>query len=134
VTALRLHLSRHPLLAAWIIAAALLMRVLVPAGFMPGVSGGAIMVQLCSGDSAQHIEIALPVDRAPASQHDHHDKAQAPCAFSALSTSTLSGTDPALLALALFFILALAVRVTTMPARKATAYLRPPLRGPPVSA
>lgn len=134
MTAFRLHLTRHPLLAAWIVAAALLMRVLVPAGFMPAVSGGAIMVQLCSGGSGQHIEIALPVERAPASQHDHHDKLEAPCAFSALSASTLSGADPALLALALFFILALAVRVTTMPARKATAHLRPPLRGPPVGA
>ncbi len=134
MTGLRLHLSRRPLLAAWIVAAALLMRVLVPAGFMPAASGGTIIVQICSGGSTQERVMALPVERVPVPQHDHPGKAEAPCAFSALSAPTLGATDPALLVLALFFILALAVRVPLSIPRRTPSYLRPPLRGPPATA
>ena len=49
MTALRRLFLRHRALAGWIVAAALLMKMLVPAGYMPAVSGNSMIIQICSG-------------------------------------------------------------------------------------
>lgn len=64
----------------------------MPAGFMPVVANGVILVQLCSGQGPQTIALELP---GKTGEHDHgeHKKAEAPCAFSGLSSPTLAAAD-----------------------------------------
>src|SRR3546814_10867672 len=50
VTMIRSFLARHRWLAIWLAGAALMLKVLVPAGFMPTVSSGTILVQLCRSE------------------------------------------------------------------------------------
>ncbi|MEG3089124.1 DUF2946 family protein [Sphingomonas sp. PB4P5] len=131
MTSLRHHLRDHRLLAMWLIAAALLMKVIVPAGFMPIVSANGITIELCSGFAPTKMVMAMP------GMTHHQDKpAQGkdlPCAFSGLSTPSMAATDPLLLAIALAFILATVFRVMASARVSLPAFLRPPLRGPPVS-
>ena len=134
VNALRHRIYRHRRLASWLVAVALLMKLLVPAGFMPTLSDGVITVQLCSGVSDPTVQIALPGLAGHHDDGDYQKKADQPCAFSGLSTPTLAAVDPILLAIAIFFIIATGVRAIAPPALPDHAYLRPPLRGPPATA
>lgn len=136
----RRHLLRHRHLAAWAIAAALLMRMLVPTGYMIGGAGGALTILLCPG-YAPTPDAAMPGMAHHAGQAHHqdgrehpgkHSGGEMPCAFSGLSAPSLGGADPLLLALAIAFVVATAFRA---PDREgppgAQPFLRPPLRGPP---
>lgn len=137
VTALRRIVYRHRWLAALLVAVSLALKVLVPAGFMPVVAkNGTITVQICSGTAMgpMTMETAIPGlppkhdDRAPAS------KAEMPCAFAGLAMPMLAGTDAQLLALALAFVMALAIYFVAIPPLRHETHLRPPLRGPPTTA
>src|SRR3546814_9327939 len=64
VTMIRSFLARHRWLAIWLAGAALMLKVLVPAGFMPTVSSGTILVQLCSGQGPQTVMMELPGRRS----------------------------------------------------------------------
>ncbi len=126
-------IRRHPQLAALIVAAALALRVLVPGGYMPAVDHGVIVVKICTGspDSPQSMLWAVP-----GLEHKQQpaDVAQGKCAYADLAQAMTGGADPILLAAALAFALALALLVAaTVPPRLA-AWLRPPLRGPPLTA
>jgi hypothetical protein len=117
-----------------VVLAALLLRVLVPAGFMPAATpDGTITVRICSdtGQGPAAVTIAIRGDEGG---EPHHGKSPAPCAYAGLAMPALDGADAVLLALALAFVLTLAVQVE--PTRPAGAFhrLRPPLRGPPISA
>jgi hypothetical protein len=57
-----------------------------------------------------------------------------PCAFAGLSMLGLPAVDPLLLALAIAFLIERAIRTVMAVAPIARAYLRPPLRGPPLPA
>src|SRR3546814_12771157 len=83
-----------------------MLKVLVPAGFMPTVSSGTILVQLCSGQGPQTVMMELP---GRSGDHDpaDHKQADMPCAFSGLSSPALAAADPILLALAIALILAI---------------------------
>ncbi|UIJ44233.1 hypothetical protein LZK98_14280 [Sphingomonas cannabina] len=132
--ALRLHFLRHRRLALWLVGAALLMKLLVPAGFMPGLSNGSIVVQLCNGQGgAQTILMDIP---GKPGDHDSGDpkKAEMPCAFSGLSAPALGPTDPILLAIAVAWIIATAFRIPVPPVLRRGIHLRPPSQGPPVIA
>ncbi|MFV0622473.1 DUF2946 family protein [Sphingomonas sp. ac-8] len=138
MTALRRHLLAHRRLAAWLVAAALLMRMLIPTGYMLAATpGGGVTIQLCSGY----------VPAAPMAMHagDHgashdgndkqgHDSKEIPCAFAGVATAALAATDALLLAAALFFILAAAFRLPIRLPAATPSFLRPPLRGPPATA
>ena len=50
MTALRRHLSLHRSLAAWLVAFALAVRLLVPAGYMP--MAGKAGLEICAGQNA----------------------------------------------------------------------------------
>jgi len=118
-------MRRHPGVAAMIVAAALLLRVLLPAGFMPSFSGGQLTVSVCTGMGPAQVQIAIP--------GKHSGVAGSPCAFADLSLPLLAGADAVQLAAALAYLLAVAlVLAVALPARRA-AYLRPPLRGPPTA-
>src|SRR3546814_17537543 len=72
VTMIRSFLARHRWLAIWLAGAALMLKVLVPAGFMPTVSSGTILVQLCSGQGPQTVMMELPGDRKSTRLNSSH--------------------------------------------------------------
>ncbi|WP_423601824.1 hypothetical protein [Sphingomonas sp. MS122] len=121
----------HPRFAAALLALALVMKLAVPPGFMPVAASGQIMVLVCTQFGPQHVAIDVP--GMPA-KPDDGAKMDQPCVFAGLGLAWLPGADPALLAAALVFILALGFAAVGVPRLARTPYLRPPLRGPPLTA
>jgi len=133
MAALRRLLRTCPALAALIVAAALAVRVLVPAGYMPTLDNGRIVIGICNGYGPMTMAIAV-------SGLDHHGDADGhpaprPGAFPALPPPLVGGggprppppggpPGPG------------AARCGTASPRppRAAAGLRPPLRGPPLVA
>ena len=123
------------------------MRLLIPTGYMLVASpAGLPTFAMCSGYGA-----VLPAAAAHEAGHGAHDghattgggehhgqqhdaKEQPPCAFAGVATAALAATDPLLLAIALFFILAAGFRLPVRAPVTASPFLRPPLRGPPATA
>lgn len=128
--AFRAFFLHHRRMAALLIALALAMKALVPAGFMLGADRHVLTVQICADTLGHQITqtITLPSTGHPA---EEKAKSDSPCHFSALGHAMLGGADPALLVLALAFILALGFAPAPIPAPRRIAFLRPPLRGPP---
>ena len=126
MTRLRALLRQHPRIAATIFAAALLLRVLVPTGFMPSIADGQLTVSICTGYGAKQVQIAVP--------GKEHGSVASPCAFADLSLPLMAGADPIQLAAALAFVLALALLLAVALPGRRIAHLRPPLRGPPTVA
>lgn len=129
----------HRLLAIWIIAAALVMKAVVPAGFMPMASAGKITIVLCSGYGPQTMTMAMPgMSHGGEGKGDSRDgdqgKVEQPCAFSGLSTVSLAAADPIILALVIAFIVAAVFRGAAATLAWSPFHLRPPLRGPPAAA
>lgn len=130
----RQTLLRHRGFVAWLVALALIMKVLVPTGFMIGSTGGRISVQLCDG-------VAHMASAAPMAGMAHHDPKQdgshkddRPCAFAALSAPSLGGADPLPIVGAIASIAFLPAGLAAQrDIRSIVAFLRPPLRGPPAS-
>lgn len=127
MTSLRTHILRHRHHAAALVAAALLLRILVPVGFMPVLGDGKYVVGVCNaaGMSTMVIEI-------PGLEH-RSDMAEAAksCAFADLSLPALSAADPHLIATLILFILALGLIVAVLPPPHSFSHLRPPSRAPP---
>ena len=144
---MRLFLLQHRALAGALFALALLVKLLVPAGYMPAASGG-IALQLCGGivpapavkpaPGAMQMPGMAHHTAAEQKNHDGHDDspehpgADMPCAFAGLALPSLAAVDPLLLAIALALIVAAIFRVATTRAVRRSPHLRPYLRGPPV--
>ncbi|MBN8501144.1 MAG: hypothetical protein J0M19_08350 [Sphingomonadales bacterium] len=130
---LRAFLLRYRWVAALVIAAALCIKALVPAGYMIGTGTRVLTIEICADAQGGHVtqQIVLPGDGQPIDGQGKQGKADGACAFSALSFVSLGGADAALLALALLFILALGLVPMATPRPARLVYLRPPLRGPP---
>ena len=125
---LRLSIRRHAALAGLLVAAALALRVLVPAGFMPSVENGRVVIAICTGYGP--MTMAMP-------GMDHQDdgkseQAKSPCAFADLALPAIGSADPVLLAAAIRYILALSLVLVVAQRVQPIARLRPPLRGPPL--
>jgi hypothetical protein len=137
VTSFRLFLRRHQHLALLVALVALLIRVVVPAGFMPAAThDGTITMRICSdtGHGPATMTIAVRGSRGDDGGEPRHGKSLEPCAYAGLAMPALGGADAVLLALALAFVLALAIRVEPSRPARTVAHLRPPLRGPPLPA
>lgn len=133
--ALRAILLGHRRLALLLVAVALAMKALVPGGYMLGAQSQVITVSICADSSGTHLTREIVVPRQSGSQDTTSQHAKSgPCAFGALAMAGLAGADPILLALALAFILAIGLAPLAAPAFQARAHLRPPLRGPPLTA
>lgn len=132
MTGLRASFVRHRWLCALLLAAALLVKAVMPAGFMPAVSNGVVLVQLCSGQGLQTVAMTLPGETGD-HDHDGHGKADAPCAFAGLASPSLAAADALLLAVAIAFILATDFRRPSATVPRRGAYLRPPAIGPPAA-
>ncbi len=124
----------HRQLAALVVALALCMKALMPAGFMPVSAPLLIAAEICAdasgADTIRHI--AIPMKDGERGKHSDDGKAKATCAWSALAMASLAGPDPALLALALAFILAVGMLSLRSPLVRRALHIRPPLRGPPL--
>lgn len=137
MSALRLRLKLHRWLAAWLIVAALAVKVVVPAGFMPVFSAHSIMIQMCSGSGPQQMTMAMP-DMPATGDHAPGKSGQGgkdmPCGFGGLAAPLVAAADPVLLAVALWYILAAGLSERAGGIAASIRYLRPPLRGPPHTA
>jgi hypothetical protein len=121
-------------LAALLCAATLLLKLLVPTGYMIDSTSGHVSIIVCSGFGPATVMTDMPGMHGDMSNHgksQKQGKAEMPCAFSGLSAAMLSPVDPIQLAALIAFILALGLIATIPPAPSRPAYLRPPLRGPP---
>lgn len=126
----RLALNNRDFACA-LFALAMMMKVLVPAGFMPTVSDGTIVVSVCSGTGPMMMVMTIPGLKNGKSDTSQHGKVEQPCAFAGLSAPSLAAADPILLALAILFVMTLALRPIVSRTATTPHYLRPPLRGPP---
>ena len=134
---IRTFLRDHRALAIWLVVLALAMKALVPSGYMIGAQSRTIAIQICDGqnhESVRHIVVVQSAD----SKTDHgsadHGKSDSVCPYTALGHASLAGADPALLATALAFILALAFAPLAPARLSRIPHIRPPLRGPPSQA
>ena len=126
-----LVLANRPFACA-VLALALMMKLVMPAGYMPTVSSGQIIVSICSGTGPMTMVMTIPgLEHGKSEGDGHQGKTEQPCAFSGLNAPSLAAADPVLLAAAILFVLALGMRPLVLPASTAPPYLRPPLRGPP---
>jgi len=130
-TVFRRFILDHPRIAAALIALALAMKLVVPAGFMPATAQGKMMVLVCTEFGPQ--QMAIDVPGMPA-KSDDAAKMDHPCLFSGLGLTWLPCADPLQLAAALFFILALGFAAVATPLLARLSHLRPHLRGPPLTA
>lgn len=129
-----LRSNRH--LAALLVALALAMKALVPAGYMLAEQTTVLSVTICADGQGKRIAHEITVPMKPGHADDSGDlgKGSGTCSWSSLSTGTLGNAAPELLAVALAFILALGFLPAAPPATSSPSRLRPPLRAPPVLA
>ncbi len=119
-----------------ICAATLLLKVVIPTGYMIGVDDGRIAITLCAGTAAPTAMTDMPGMHGAMPDHGKptdHGKAEMPCVFSVLSAAMLAAIDPLQLAALIAFILSTGVIAARPPVLARAPFLRPPLRGPPAS-
>ena len=121
--------QRH--LAVLLCAATLMLKLLVPTGYMIDSNHGRMTITICSGTGPATIAMEMHGGTADHGKSKDHGKAEMPCAFSGLSAAMTSAIDPIQLIALIAFVLALGLVATVLPAPLRRAYLRPPLRGPP---
>ena len=136
MTPLRSLARKHARLALVLLALALAVKALVPAGYMlSGDSERFLTVTICSdaSGSPRQMQIALPGKPDSGGNHAANAAKATHCAFSGLGHGALGGADPVLLAAALAFILLIGTAPLLPLAARQTPYLRPQLRGPPLA-
>ncbi|WP_428970444.1 DUF2946 family protein [Sphingomonas sp. Xoc002] len=128
------HLLAQRRFAVLICTATLLLKLLVPTGYMIDSDHGRFVITICSGVAPAAMAMDMPGmhgDTADHGKSKDHGKAEMPCAFSGLSAAVLGPIDPIQLAALIAFVLAIGLAATALPAPPQPAFLRPPLRGPP---
>lgn len=137
MTQLRALIRDHARLTLVLLALALAVKAVVPAGFMLSAGGERLLtVTICSeaSGSPKQMQIAIPGKQDAGGDHSDAASKATHCAFAGLGNSALGGIDPLLLAGALAFILLIGFApLPALPARD-IPFLRPQLRGPPASA
>lgn len=128
---LRNFLGTHRRVAALLVALALAMKALIPAGYMLAPQTTVLTVTICADAQGTRIthEIAVPKNAGHSDDSGEHGKNA--CSWSSLSLAALGGAAPELLALALASVLALAFLPAAPPVARIAFWLRPPLRAPP---
>jgi hypothetical protein len=129
----RRHLTAHRRWAGLILAFALLMKLLVPAGYMVERDGGHVVITICSGTAPRTMTMDMG-GKHHEGKGERGAAAEMPCAFAGLAAPFLGPVDPLQLALLIAFVLALCVARIALPAPAPPVHLRPPLRGPPIPA
>ena len=131
---LRTFLGSHRRIAALIVALALGMKALVPAGYMLAPQMTTLTVTICADAQGKRITHEIAVPRETGHGEASAEKGGNACSWSSLSMASLGSAPPVLLALALAFILALGFLPAAPPVARVASWLRPPLRAPPVLA
>ena len=137
MTRLRALIRDHARLTLVLLALALAVKAVVPAGFMLSAGGDRFLtVTICSDASGtpKQMQIAIPGKQDSGGDHSDAAAKATHCAFSGLSHSALGGADPLLLAGALAFILLVGLAPLPALPRRDIPFLRPQLRGPPATA
>ena len=126
--------------------AALLLKLIVPTGYMIDASRGQFAIIACPGtvsapvaNDMSGMHAAMPVHGMAADHKETsdngspggHAKVELPCAFAGLSAAALGAVDPVLLAAFIAFLLLLGYQPRSFPPPVRRTFLRPPLRGPP---
>ena len=131
VQLIRSALTRCQLLAVAILSGALVLRLAVPAGFMPVLQDGAPTLTICPGWSTH---IAAKAGLGMAAMDHHRDDAPQPqrgCAFADLALAMVASSEPVQPGPAIAWPgFTPASKGETRPAIP-IGHLRPPLRGPP---
>ncbi|MFW2852695.1 DUF2946 family protein [Sphingomonas sp. TX0543] len=113
--------------------AALLLKLLVPTGYMIGSDSGRVTIELCSGVGPQTMGMSMDHDTPGHGKSSDHGKVQMPCAFSGLSAAAMGAADAIQLAALTVFVMAVGLSPATPRRTVRRVYLRPPLRGPPAA-
>jgi hypothetical protein len=134
-----MHAVRHLLakrhLSVLVCAVTLLLKLLIPPGYMINNDHGRIAITICSGVAPLAMTTDMPGmhgDMVDHGKSKDHDRAEMPCAFAGLSAAMTGAIDPLQLSALIVFILAVCLVAGSIPAPSRPAHLRPPLRGPPV--
>lgn len=119
------------------VAAATLLRVMVPAGFMPAVGDAGLTLVVCPGTveaAPMRHDAAMMAGMAHGDRPDGAPAAPRGCAFADLAVPLIGGADAVLLAAAVAFVLALGLARRSVVPVRAAPRLRPPSQAPPALA
>lgn len=131
MTIVRTLMTRYRALALLLLAAALAMKAIVPAGVMINSSRSIVLsVRICSG-TTEHTVRNIVVPRRGEHPSQTAQKQAQLCAFASLFAGGLADRLPAFLAAAILFVLALGLARVPRLVLRQPAYLRPRLRAPP---
>ncbi len=122
-------------MAVLLLALALLVKMLVPTGYMVASTSGSIQIVMCTG--AGPVKITMPTavgDTQDVEHRQDHQGNATPCAFAGLAHSALSAVDPVLLATNIALIVTTAFRLVPQQGAECQLHRRPPSRGPPIAA
>ncbi|MFM9827463.1 MAG: DUF2946 family protein [Sphingomonas sp.] len=123
---------RYQKVAALLLAAALAIRIIVPAGFMPTQTAAGIEIAICSGQGPMQIVIGSDGVPRPADHHEGSD-VSGHCAFAATGLAMLSPIAPDLHLASVAFAMVRALAPKVVPSIVDQTRRRPPLRAPPLS-
>jgi len=128
----RALLVQNASLTLLLVLAALFVRAIVPAGYMPSTQSRSFTVMLCADQNVTSMRVTIPIDGSSLPHDGKSDHASdSPCSFGGLAMGATGGADAALLAVALAHVIALGFSPVDVPTLQGFFYLRPPLRGPP---
>jgi len=129
---IRILIRRNGTLAACLLAATLLFKLLVPAGYMVSSDNMVLTVIICSDSTGEQLtrQISIPMKGSTGAGHE---EGKSKCPYTGLTKSAVAGADLALLASAIAFVLALGFAPQTATNVRDTPRLRPPSRGPPLA-
>ena len=133
MASLRALLLRHRTIAAALVALALCMKALVPAGYMVAPQARTFTLLVCADSLGERTatQVSIPARDGTHQNTDANTKAHDVCPFAGHAFPALGGADPILLALAIAFVLARGFAPAPSPIIRRVARLQPPLRGPP---
>lgn len=136
IVSIRASIRDYRPVAIGLLVMTLLVRVLVPAGFMLSSAPDTVFtITVCadSGGPAKAIQLKVPAKASHGGESagTTSDDGTA-CAFSGLANLALMAADAALLALALAYILLRATAPVPLQVFGRNFHLRPPLRAPPL--
>jgi hypothetical protein len=106
----------------------------MPTGYMVGAGDKVLTVQICADATGHAAAMQIAIPMKDSGGKDGGEPWQDDCAYGSLAKVSIGAADPALLLLAIAFILLLGFASVRIPAQKRISHARPPLRGPPALA
>lgn len=138
MASLRSYLHAYRNLALMLVALALVMKALVPAGYMFAFINETLVAEVCVDFSSERFLKQTAISHAEAISHDKADEDQnarakggKACPYATLVMAAVSSAQAVFIVLALLFILALGFAPVATVIIPRSAFLSPPLRGPP---